>query len=32
VSLTPFKEDFSLDEKGLRRNLQAFLEMGVEVV
>jgi len=28
--LTPFKEDFSLDEKGLRRNLQAFLEMGVD--
>lgn len=28
--LTPFKEDFSLDEEGLRRNLQAFLEMGVD--
>jgi len=28
--LTPFKEDFSLDEEGLRENLQAFLDMGVD--
>lgn len=28
--LTPFREDFTLDEEGLRRNLQAFLDMGVD--
>lgn len=28
--LTPFREDYSLDEEGLRYNLNAFIEMGVD--